>query len=211
MINMNITCAARSVSVLEYASLNDNLARLSPLDALGRADADSRANFGEILSAARPRQPPAPSSPDPIDPLPRQGPRDPRTMAVDLFQMALDIIGMADPTPISDGINTVVSLLRRDWAGAAISALSMIPFWGDTFKTARLEGMANLLEDAIRLAINNPKHLPGFDRLKDVANSRLFTNLVDALGHALQNPAMPGPVRNACERIIRAVEQLRQL
>jgi hypothetical protein len=62
---------------------------------------------------------------------------------VDAAQAGLDAIGVADPTPISDGINAAWSIGRaftdperrgEHLQNAAISAVSMIPYLGDTAK-----------------------------------------------------------------------------
>ena len=56
----------------------------------------------------------------------------------DVTQIALDIVGLVDPTPISDGVNGLISLGRGDWLGAGISAVSMIPYVGDAAKLGKL-------------------------------------------------------------------------
>ena len=50
---------------------------------------------------------------------------------IDGLQTGLDVAGILDPTPICDGINTVVSLLRGRWADAWMSGISMLPYAGD--------------------------------------------------------------------------------
>lgn len=63
--------------------------------------------------------------------------------ATDVLQMGLDAVGVVDPTPISDGINAVWSLGRaftdperrsEHLTNAGISAVSMIPYIGDSAK-----------------------------------------------------------------------------
>jgi len=54
---------------------------------------------------------------------------------LDGVQAGLDVVGLIPgPGEIADGINAVVSLGRRDYMGAALSAAAMIPFagWGAT-------------------------------------------------------------------------------
>lgn len=63
---------------------------------------------------------------------------DERDLLLDLGQMGLDIAGIVDPTPISDGSNMLISLGRGDTTGAAISAVSMIPLLGDAAKGLKL-------------------------------------------------------------------------
>ncbi len=50
---------------------------------------------------------------------------------LDRLQVGLDVAGVADPTPIVDGINALIYLARGKYADAAISAGSMIPYAGD--------------------------------------------------------------------------------
>lgn len=63
-------------------------------------------------------------------------------MKLDMAQAALDIAGIADLTPISDGLSGLMSLARGDYVGAALSLVSMVPYAGDalakTSKGARL-------------------------------------------------------------------------
>lgn len=42
-----------------------------------------------------------------------------------------DITGIFDPTPISDGVSGAIDLSDGDWAGAALSLGSMVPYLGD--------------------------------------------------------------------------------
>jgi hypothetical protein len=69
--------------------------------------------------------------------------------AIDGVQLGLDGIGIADPTPISDGLNTAISLGRaftdperrgEHLKNAAISAVSMVPYVGDTAKILKAKG-----------------------------------------------------------------------
>lgn len=45
-------------------------------------------------------------------------------LILDLSQVALDIIGIAEPTPVSDAVNGIISLFRGDFLGAGIPALN---------------------------------------------------------------------------------------
>ena len=78
--------------------------------------------------------------PPPVDDAARAGARqaDAAELALDVTQIALDIVGLVDPTPISDGVNGLISLGRGDWLGAGISAVSMIPYVGDAAKLGKL-------------------------------------------------------------------------
>jgi hypothetical protein len=71
----------------------------------------------------------------------------------ELAQAAVDAAGVVDPTPISDGVSAVMSLAKGDWWGAALSAVSMVPYLGDavakTAKGARAVQKLKELTDAI--------------------------------------------------------------
>ena len=59
-------------------------------------------------------------------------------LKLDLAQAALDVAGVADPTPISDGLSGIMSLARGDFIGAGLSLVSMVPYAGDALaKTAK--------------------------------------------------------------------------
>jgi hypothetical protein len=77
-------------------------------------------------------------APGPVDPS--QAPLTPEQQAliVDVAQIALDIVGIVDPTPIADATNAAISVARSDWTGAGISLLGIIPFAGDAAKAGKL-------------------------------------------------------------------------
>lgn len=91
-------------------------------------------------------QPPAPAKAKGID----------ADLALDLTQIGLDIAGIFDPTPISDGANTLISLGRGDWLGAGLSAVSMIPYVGDAAKLGKLGKYAQTVAKAIDAARASP-------------------------------------------------------
>lgn len=66
---------------------------------------------------------------------------------------ALDVAGIVDPTPISDGLAAVRDLSRGDYVGAGLSAISMIPWLGDAIakplKGTRLAKRVLAAKDAI--------------------------------------------------------------
>ena len=72
-----------------------------------------------------------------------------RELLLDLGQIGLDVVGLFDPTPISDGVNGVVSLFRGDFLGAGISAVSMIPYIGDAAKLGKLGKWAETVAKAV--------------------------------------------------------------
>ncbi len=78
-------------------------------------------------------------------------------LILDLSQVALDVVGLVDPTPVSDGINGIISLFRGDFLGAGISALSMIPYVGDLAKTGKLGKWAETVDGVVRMAAKDAR------------------------------------------------------
>ena len=74
-----------------------------------------------------------------------------------LAQTAVDIAGIADPTPISDVIGAGMSLYTGDFIGAGLSLISVVPYAGDalgkTAKGARAAEKINDLRKGIEAAI----------------------------------------------------------
>lgn len=54
-----------------------------------------------------------------------------KELVLAIADSAVDVAGIFDPTPISDGIATIRDLSRGDWLGAGLSAISIIPYVGD--------------------------------------------------------------------------------
>ena len=77
-------------------------------------------------------------------------------LALDLTQMGLDIAGIFDPTPVSDGANAAISLARGDVLGAALSAVSIIPGVGDLAKLGKLGKYADTLAGIVDKVAGNP-------------------------------------------------------
>lgn len=81
--------------------------------------------------------------------------------AIDSVQMGLDAAGVADPTPITDGVNAAISLVRafkdpkrrgEHLQNAAISAVSMVPYIGDTAKLLKGKRYAKTISNATHYA-----------------------------------------------------------
>ena len=72
-------------------------------------------------------------------------------------QTAVDIAGIADPTPISDVVGAGMSLYTGDFIGAGLSLISIVPYAGDalgkTAKGARAAKKINDLRKRIEAAI----------------------------------------------------------
>lgn len=115
---------------------------------------------------------------------------DTGAMALDLTQMALDIVGIFEPTPFADGTNAVISLFRGDFTGAGLSALGVIPYVGDAAKLGKLGKWAKTISNVIEAAATNPAVRKALEpALRKVA---------DALAAAPQSmlDKLPGPARD---------------
>ncbi len=116
--------------------------------------------------------------------------RQRQELALDVTQMVLDVAGLFDPTPISDGSNALISLFRGDLLGAGLSAISIIPYLGDAAKVGKLGRWAQTIERAVDLAKT------------DSAFARMIRPQLEQLGRALDDigPAvlnrMPQPVQD---------------
>ena len=77
-------------------------------------------------------------------------------LALDLTQIGLDVAGLFDPTPISDGANALISIGRGDWLGAGLSAISMVPYIGDAAKLGKLGKYAQTVAKATEAVARNP-------------------------------------------------------
>lgn len=80
-----------------------------------------------------------------------------RELLLDVTQMILDLSGILDPTPVSDGSNVVISLARGDWAGAGISSVSLLPYVGDLAKAGKLGKWARTVHQCVDLARRNAR------------------------------------------------------
>ncbi|MEZ6127237.1 MAG: hypothetical protein R3C59_00980 [Planctomycetaceae bacterium] len=78
-------------------------------------------------------------------------------LLLDLTQFLLDIIGIFEPTPFADGTNAAISLKRKDWLGAALSAVSILPYVGDLAKLTKLPRYARTINRVISLAQKDAK------------------------------------------------------
>jgi len=96
-------------------------------------------------------------------------------LALDVTQIVLDVIGIFEPTPFADGTNALISLGRKDWLGAGISALGIIPYIGDLAKAGKLGRYSETLWKAVALAkkdANFAKYLrPPLQKLKELLDT----------------------------------------
>lgn len=88
-----------------------------------------------------------------------------KELALDMTQAAVDVAGLVDPTPISDGISAAISVSRGDWLGAGLSLVSMIPGLGDAIakpiKGSKLAAKIAKLEAEIRVVTAQLAKLTG--------------------------------------------------
>lgn len=100
---------------------------------------------------------------------------DPGALALDLTQIALDIVGIFEPTPFADGANTLISLGRGDFWGAGISALGMFPYVGDAAKLGKMGKWAQTVANAVELAASSPalarRLEPGLRAIKEAVDA----------------------------------------
>jgi hypothetical protein len=122
-----------------------------------------------------------------------QATADALNLGLDVGQLTLDIVGIFDPTGISDGANALISAGRGDWVGAGLSVVSIIPFVGDLAKAGKLGKWATTVAKAVDLAISNPtarKMLePALRKLSDALAAipeSVMKNLPDELRTTLQ-------------------------
>ena len=109
-------------------------------------------------------------------------------LVMDLTQMGLDVAGIFDPTPISDGANTLISLGRGDWLGAGLSAISIIPYVGDAAKLGKLGKWGETVTKAIEAAKTNPAMREAIKPAMDGLKSALDKIPLDSLPEGMRKP-----------------------
>ncbi len=140
---------------------------------------------GEIAEAVRDQQRSA-------QPTPRGLTGEQKELMLDLGQIGLDIVGLVDPTPVSDGLNGIVSLFRGDFLGAGISAVSMIPYIGDAAKLGKLGKWSKTIDRAISIASAAPNSAmakamrPAIDKIADGLNA-IPAGVLDKLPASARN------------------------
>ena len=119
-------------------------------------------------------------------------------LALDLTQIGLSIVGIFEPTPISDGLDGLISVFRGDWLGAGISVVSMIPYVGDVAKLGKLGKFAETIAKAVDLA----KLDPGFAKAVKPA----LDKIADALKHVPVD-SLPKAAREAIESMKKKLDE----
>ena len=126
-----------------------------------------------------------------------------RELMLDLGQLALDIAGIIDPTPGSDGTNAVISLLRGDWFGATTSAISILPAIGDLAKFGKLGRWAQTVEQVISRAATDSAFAT---RVRPAL--RKIGELIDAISRTVYR-GLPDSVRTKLDDIQSAIGAFR--
>ena len=120
------------------------------------------------------------------------------SLALDMAQIGLSVAGIFDPTPISDGIDGLISLFRGDFLGAGISVVSMVPYIGDAAKLGKLGKFAETIAKAVDLAKT------------DAAFAAAIKPALDKLGAALKQvplDSLPKPAREAIQSMQRKLDE----
>lgn len=157
------------VGLTRSASNPVNSVRLSSGVVLPGRQADA---FGRVLDDAAQFRPANASEP----PNTRSASSvDAGDLALDLTQIALDIVGIFEPTPFADGANTLISIGRGDGWGALMSAAGMIPYVGDAAKLGKLGRWGKTVADAVDLATSSPALArtlsPALRKIKDALDA----------------------------------------
>ena len=134
---------------------------------------------------------------------------NPVELGLDLTQLALDITGIIEPTPFSDGGNTVISagraigsLFSGDFGAAGghavngvLSAAGMLPYLGDAAKAGKVGKWAQTVSDAVSAVATNPALRGALEpALRQVKNA------VDAIPQGAID-ALPSSARDAIGRM----------
>lgn len=122
-----------------------------------------------------------------------------KELALDLVQIGLTLTGIVDPTPISDGLDGLISVFRGDWLGAGISAVSMIPYIGDAAKLGKLGAIGRTIERAVDLA------------KMDFAYAKTIAPALEKIRGALDQiplDSLPKPARDAIEGMKTKIDEL---
>lgn len=72
--------------------------------------------------------------------------------ATDLARLILDLVGIFDPTPISDGASGLMSLFRGEWSHATLSLAATLPFAGDAGKILKFKKTLGAFQHLSKIA-----------------------------------------------------------
>ncbi|MFO0755794.1 MAG: hypothetical protein U0359_04855 [Byssovorax sp.] len=95
-------------------------------------------------------------------------------LILEIAGMVADMLGMVDPTPISDTTSAGLAFYQGDVLGGVLSLVGIIPYLGDLAKMGKMPKYLGTLKKAIALAAKKPsfavKMKPLLKRLKAVLN-----------------------------------------
>lgn len=141
-----------------------------------------------------------PAAQAPSPPLTAAQRAEQRELLFDLAQMGLDITGIVDPTPLSDGANALISAGRGDGVGFVVGVVSIVPGVGDLAKAAKATKWAKTASRTIEMAKIDPAFAAKVRPMLEQAR--------DALNNALQNGVggtlfknLPAGAQNAITRV----------
>lgn len=124
---------------------------------------------------------------------------------VSAAQLTLDLVGIVDPTPVSDGLSAALSLGQGDLVGAGASVVSMLPGAGDL--AAKPLALAKTISKAYPWAERlEPESL--MKTLSAVKETHSLTDIPSAL-RSLNN--LQGAAESAYQKAPRAKEEVRKL
>ena len=110
-------------------------------------------------------------------------------LALDLTQLALDIVG-AFEVPAADGANALISLGRKDWIGAGLSSLSMIPILGEVAKAGKVGKWLRTVNESIRVAREDSRFAallrPALANIRKLLGHLPTSHLPKGLAHDLE-------------------------
>jgi len=111
---------------------------MTGINPVGRTGGIAPSTASNVTLAQAARDAPTPDRTDP---------------ALDGTRIALDIVGIFEPTALTDLTNAGISMFRGDGWGALASDAGVIPYVGDA---AKLGKRAQTITNAIDLARRNP-------------------------------------------------------
>jgi hypothetical protein len=127
-----------------------------------------------------------------------------KTSFLDRAQDVVDIVGIIDPTGVADAANAIGYAARGKWGAAAVSALGVVPYLGDSAKiakygaraaeVAKVAGKAGKAEGRLAKAAKLvSRHAKGFSKAsKDVGKG-----VVRGTGRAAARGATRGTTKAA--------------
>lgn len=120
--------------------------------------------------------------------------------------LTADIVGIFDPTPISDGVGTVLSLAQGDFLGAGLSIAGMIPYIGDAGKIGKIAKVAPKTAGALEALMKHGDNLAkvaakgGEFTLEQIGRARAAA--MARVRKAMLDKKMKKPDCKDCEKLV---------